>query len=286
MLPGTTQNNWFEPNGGTLTIGGPITVVQAGHLFLQDGNFVLNSPGSITISTSNAAYALVMNAVVGSTTNFLQTGSVISVSRSNNNAVYLTQGGTTNYTITGGSLLLSGGSSALCIGDGTNKGSALNINGAGALVATPKLNVNAATGTCTGAVNMQSGLFQTDQMFQSSACTIPFNFSGGTIQPLDGTLALTWGLSTTANIAMTLSGSEVMSSNDASGVGRTVTVFTPMSGNGILTTAGTGTLQLTTNQQCGADLAARPDRRRGHSRYEQFQYTDAHRAKHIERAGI
>ena len=44
------------------------------------------------------------------------------------------------------------------------------------------------------------------------------------------------------NIAINLSGNQVMSSNDANGIGRTVYVYAPLLGSGNLTTAGNGNL--------------------------------------------
>ncbi len=99
---------------GTLNINAPITSSVNNFLF-YDGNYTLNSPGSININ----GYALVMNDSASTTSNVLQTGGLISITRPNAVGVYLTQAGTTSYTLTGGSIMLSGIGCDLGIADGT-----------------------------------------------------------------------------------------------------------------------------------------------------------------------
>lgn len=245
IAPGVNTNCfWAGNSSGTLAINGPVTMETGNtNLFLYNGNYSLNSGGSLTMNG-----ALVLNDSTSTTTNFLQTGGVINVSRAGpTTAVYLTQKGTTTYTVTGGSLVLSAASDTLAIGDKLT--ATMTVNGPGALVSTPILNLNVGNGGGGGSSGfyLQNGLLQADSILQSFG-GFTFNFSGGTIQPVDnGTLnlnALAWGSATASNnVTFLMSGAgATLSSNDSSGVGRTVQVYAQLSGSGPLTTAGNGTL--------------------------------------------
>jgi fibronectin-binding autotransporter adhesin len=239
------QINWSGNSSGTLAITAPMTVNTVSNLFINSGNYSMNAGGSLIYTVSGA---VVMNDVAGSTTNFLQSGGTISLNRPANNTLYLTQAGTTNYMITGGMLMVNTGTTVLAQGTSGRIGT-LTINGAGALASTPAINYDGVPGA-VGTLNLQNGALHADTINTSVATAADladcvFNFSGGTLQPLDnGTLAgLSWGSATaTDNTSITLSGSEVMSSNDATGTGRTVHVYSPLGGSGVLTTAGNGTL--------------------------------------------
>ena len=115
LIGPATTIDWGSNSSGTLAIAGPITVQTASNFFLYNGNYDINTGGSITFATSGA---LVLNDSANTTTNILQSGGLISVNRPNNNAMYLTQAGTTNYTITGGSAVIPAGVAA--IGDGAS----------------------------------------------------------------------------------------------------------------------------------------------------------------------
>ena len=112
---------------------------------------------------------------------------------------------------------------------------------------TPILNLNLGNGGGGGGSGfyLQNGLLQADSIMQSFG-GFTFNFSGGTIQPVDnGTLAaLNWGSATPSNnVTLLMSGAgATLSSSDSGGVGRTVQVYAQLSGGGPLTTAGNGTL--------------------------------------------
>ena len=241
-LSGNANCMWAGNSAGTLAINGPVTMETGNtNLFLYNGNYTLNAGGSITMNG-----ALVLNDSTSTTTNFLQTGGVINVSRAGpTNAVFLTQKGTTTYTMTGGSFVLSAASDTLAIGDKLT--ATMTVNGPGTLVCTPILNLNVGNGGGGGSSGfyLQNGLLQADSILQSFG-GYTFNFSGGTIQPVDnGTLAaLNWGSATAAsNVTFSMSGAgATLSSSDSGGVGRTVQVYAQLSGNGPLTTAGNGTL--------------------------------------------
>ncbi len=131
----------------------------------------------------------------------------------------------------------------------------MTINGASALVSTPILNLNVAATVTSGALNLQNGLLQIDNLFQSGG-SLAFNFSGGTLQPIDGGYlnggGVGFGNPTPANnVAITVSGAgATMSSNDAAGVGRVVNVYSNLVGNGTLNTTGAGAFLLSGSVQC------------------------------------
>ncbi len=226
---------------GTLNINAPITN-SVSNFFLYDGNYTLNSPGSININ----GFALVMNDSASTTSNVVQTGGLISINRPNTVGLYLTQAGTTSYTLTGGTMMLSGIGCDLAIADSPGRPATMTINGANALVSAPVLNLNiGGTGSLTsGGVNLQNGVLQTDNLVQSYSGNLAFNFSGGTMQPIDGGYlnggAVNFGNPAAVNnVAITVSGNgATMSSNDAAGVGRIVNVYSNLAGNGTLNTVG------------------------------------------------
>ena len=117
---------------GTLNINAPITN-SVSNFFLYDGNYTLNSPGSININ----GFALVMNDSASTTSNVVQTGGLISINRPNTVGLYLTQAGTTSYTLTGGTMMLSGIGCDLAIAYSPGRPATMTINGANALV-TPR----------------------------------------------------------------------------------------------------------------------------------------------------
>jgi autotransporter-associated beta strand protein len=243
---------WTGNSGGTLAIGGPINQTSGTNFILASGNYTLASGGTIEVPSG----AVVLNTAANSTTNFTQTGGLFSASRSNANVFYLTQGlsGTSNYTITGGALTVTGsapGSGALVVTYFNNvngETGTLNINGATALVTTPELAIGWANDTLgKGVVNLQNGTLQTDHLFTQLASISTFNFSGGTLQPVDSAVAaLGWGTSTGANnTTITLStANPVISDNDASGSPQTVPIYANLAGSGTLTTSGNGRLIL------------------------------------------
>jgi fibronectin-binding autotransporter adhesin len=234
--------DWTGNSAGTLAIAGPITVATVSNFFLLEGNYDLNPGGSISFAISGA---FVMNSNA-SPTNFLQAGGLMAFTRPGNNALYLTQAGTTNYMVTGGSLIVNSGTTVLA-DDSSGRFGTLSINGPGATVNLPQINFDGIA-SAIGTLNLQNGLLSSDVINTTSgqAADSVFNFSGGTLQPLDNSIAtIAWGSATASdNNTITLSGSEVMSSNDATGTGRTVHVYSPLGGNGVLTMVGNGTLIL------------------------------------------
>ena len=235
--------DWTGNSSGTLAIAAPITVNTVSNLFLTSGNYSMNAGGSLTFAISGA---FVMNGA-GGTTNFQQSGGLISLSRPSNNVLYLTQSGNTTYTLTGGSLIAPIGTTVLADGASGRIGT-LSFNGAGVLARLQQINYDGVP-SAVGTLNLQNGVLQSDVINTTvnSAADLAdcvFNFSGGTLQPLDNSIAtIAWGSATAGqNTSITLSGSETMSSSDATGVGRTVHVYSPLNGSGVLTLAGNGTL--------------------------------------------
>ena len=246
------STEWFSNSTGTLAINAPVTINSTvnTNFYFWTGNFSMNAGGALVFANTTAAGgAFVMNDLASTTTNFLQSGGLISVNRpTSTSTFFLTQAGTTNYLMTGGSLLINTPISFFG-DDAANRNGTLTVNGAGALASMAQISFDGVP-TGVGTLNLQNGLFRADTISTTvnSAADLAdciFNFSGGTLQPVDGgTLApLAWGSATaTENTAITLSGSETMSSSDATGVGRTVHVYSPLGGNGVLTIAGNGTL--------------------------------------------
>ena len=224
-IMGAATNIWTSNSAGTLNIAAPITD-GSNNLFLFDGNYTMGAAGSITVPN----FALVMggsNDTGVHTSNFLQTGGVISDSRPSNaaNTFFVTQGGTTNYTMTGGTLLVTSGTGSVAY-NGFGKNGYMTINGGGAVASLAGLNLYGASGG-TGEVNFRNGTLQVDNLFTSAAASSTaydiFNFSGGTLQPLDsGVAGAGFGSATAAqNVTMTILGSgATMLSSDAGGVGR------------------------------------------------------------------
>lgn len=203
-------NFWTGNTGGTLNIAAPISVSN-NHLYLYNGNYTMGSPGSITVS----GFALVMggsNETGSHTSNFLQTGGVISVSRPGTPAstFFVSQGGTTNYTMTGGSLLVIGGTGSVAY-NGSGKNGNMTINGSSAVASLTGLDLFGVSGG-TAAVNLLNGALQVDNLFTTasvySTAYDNFNFSGGTLQPLDASVSNNgFGSATAAdNIAIAISG--------------------------------------------------------------------------------
>ena len=234
-------NIWTSNSAGTLNIAAPITDGN-NTLYLFDGNYTMGARARSQLVSANAAcdgrqqrYRRFHNS------NFLQTGGVISDSRPSNAAstFFVSQGGTTNYTMTGGTLLVTTGTGSVAF-NGSGKNGYLTINGAGAVASLAGLNLFGVSGG-TGEVNLLNGTLQVDNIFTSAAAASStlydiFNFSGGTLQPLDGNVASAgFGSATAAqNVTMTISGSgATMLSSDAGGVGRTVQVYANLTGSGV-----------------------------------------------------
>ena len=192
-------------------------------------------------------------------TNFLQTGGLVQASRSNNHAIYLSQGvSVTNYNILGGSCLVISNSSDIAVAYGTSSGTVTFGISGNAFVKTPMLEPQANSSAGNGTVKMQGGLLLTDQIFdQNTNANGGFNFSGGTIEPIDsgsatgsvakgqaGLFGDFIGHSTPAdNFNMPITGNgATIDTTDASGNPQTVTIYANVSGNGSLTAVGGGTL--------------------------------------------
>ncbi len=237
-----SNNNYWAGGSGTLNIAAPITDTALAHLYLYGGNYTMGNAGSLTIATG---YALVVSASGNTQCNFAQSGGLVSINRPSSNGLYLTQGGTGNYTLSGGSLVVLAG--ATIIGDNANTQTGiLTINGAGALASLPTVNLFGAAGG-QGIVNLQNGRLLTDSIntTSSSVANSIFNFSGGTLQPLDSGITGFGSATPADNFSIVLSGSgATISSSDSGSVGRTVPVYANLTGGGTLTTIGAGTVVL------------------------------------------
>ena len=110
LIAPAASSYWSGNSAGTLNIAGPVSA-GSGHLFLYEGNYSMGSAGSINLPSGS--YALVLNDSADTTTNFTQTGGLVSIMRTATgaNLLYLSQGGSTNYIMTGGTTTLNGGAS-------------------------------------------------------------------------------------------------------------------------------------------------------------------------------
>ena len=234
MLGG--REDWTG-GSGTLNIAGPV-VQSGGHFFIDNGNYLMGNSGSITVS----GYALVVGN--GGTTNFTQSGGTISTSRSGNVSFYLSQNGTTNYLMTGGSI----GSNYAVIGYGLGTTLSFTMNGGAASIALLNIN-NKGGGNANpgglGVLNLGGGELAVDNLVTYWPSGTAFNFSGGTLQPIDGSV-IAWGSSTNGNnVTINLSGTgAAMSSNDGGGNPQTVPVYASLTGTGGVNFTGAGKLVL------------------------------------------
>ena len=247
-FPGTGSIYWTG-GSGTLDIESPVTD-STGHIYINGGNYQLGNSGSLAIR----GYALVMNDIGGSTTNFLQTGGSINLFRDSFSlsSLYLTQHGTTNYTMTGGTIQIP---YLTHLAYGTGSVANLTINGPSAVFQGTEIDLNDGSNGVggSGVINLVSGTLQTDDLFLTGAVQGygSFNFSGGTLQPIDnGTVDqgsyLGFGNSSgSLNIAITLSGTAAtISSTDASGNPQKLPVYAVLAGTGGVNLAGSGTIVL------------------------------------------
>ena len=213
---------------------------------------VLGNLGSISVSGN----ALVLSNLAFATTDFLQTGGSISADNPSGFGFYLARAGVTHYTMTGGTISTTSNTNA-ALGGGPASQGYLTINGPGALASFPTLNLNSGTGDI-GNLTLENGTLAVDNLLTQGA-TAPstfsgFNFSGGTLQPIDSNVSA-WGSSNIGNnFVTTLAGSgATMSSNDSSGSAQTVQVYTVLTGAGALTFTGSGTIVL--NNNAGSDYS-------------------------------
>ena len=235
-------------SGGTLDIESAITQ-STGNFFLDTGNFTMGNSGSITVGGAGGGMGLVNNhsgATPPGVLNFLQTGGLINVVRPGKIGLYMSQGGTGSYTITGGSAVIVG---ALAAGYGPGCYGSMTINGPGALVTATSTNMNSASvgNGGNGTINLLNGTLQTDILFTNNAAAgaYNFNFSGGLLQSL-GSGAISFGTSSAAtNIAITLIGTgATISSTDGGGNPQTVPIYATLTGSGAVNLTGAGTLVL------------------------------------------
>jgi fibronectin-binding autotransporter adhesin len=251
-------------SGGTLVFAGPITInggASAG-LYFNSGNFQIATGATL----ANVSDFLIFN---DSSTpgNFVQTGGSVYCGRTTetggNSDIYLSQGaGGGNYTISGGTLSTkTGGSYVITVGYQNVSGpSSLNITGNG-VVMTPYLALNCSTiantiGSTT--VNMQGGLLLANQVYTNTSSTGGFNFSGGTIQPLDSGSAVNSPGGTgdyigrpnpIRNITVQITGNgATYDTTDLSGNPQSTNIYAIVTGSGSLNVIGSGTLVFASTQ--------------------------------------
>ena len=240
-LIGGTQH--WTGGSGTLDIEAPVAQ-NSGDFYLDGGNYTLGSSGALSVN----GFAVVMNDQGGSTTNFLQTGGLVNFFRNSFSlsSLYLTQHGATNYTMTGGTTQIP---FLTHLAYGTGSVANLTISGPTAVFQGTEIDLNDGTnGTGgSGAINLVSGALQTDDIFLSanSQGFGSFNFSGGTLQPIDNgssDQASFLGIgnpSPLLNFPITLSGSgAIISSTDASGNPENFPIYAVLGGTGGVNLAG------------------------------------------------
>jgi autotransporter-associated beta strand protein len=249
-LAGNGLTNW-NFGSGTMDIEAPVTdstgqlnINSTPHAF---GTVVLGTSGAISVSGP----PLVLSDLAFATTNLVQTGGVISVDRPGTYGLYFSQAGVAYYTMTGGTVSASP-STNVTLGGGPSTQGYFTINGLGATAVFPTLNLNSGTGDI-GTVYLENGTLAVDNFLTQNA-NAPntfsgVSFSGGTLQPIDGS-ATGWGSSNMGNnFTITVSGTgATMSSNDLGGNPQTVQVYAVLTGSGAMTFTGSGTMILASGQ--------------------------------------
>ncbi len=152
--------------------------------------------------------------------------------------------GVAYYTMTGGTISATSGTE-VTLASGVSTQGFFTINGPTALASLPSLSLDTAAAGI-GNVTLENGTLAVDNistMTSAPAGYSGFFFSGGTLQPLDGSAV--WGTSSYA-LTFYLSGTgTTISSNDLiSGIGQTVQVNANLSGTGAITFTGSGVTTL------------------------------------------
>jgi autotransporter-associated beta strand protein len=248
-FPGSGAIIW-NAGSGTMDIEAPVTD-NNGQLTINStphlsSTIVLGNSGAISVNNN----ALVLDDIPYGTTYLLQTGGSILLNRPFNYGINFALAGVAYYTMTGGTVRASSNTNAT-LGDGASTQGYFTIDGPEALASFPTLNLCVAgvTPSTIGAVNLENGTLAVDNLLTSQGGYSGFNFSGGTLQPIDGNVSA-WGSSNIGNnFIITLSGTgATMSSNDLGGNPQTVQVYAVLSGTGALTFTGSGTIVLGSGQ--------------------------------------
>ncbi len=222
--------------------GGQLTMTSTPHLF---STVVLGNSGSISVSGN--ALVLDNNSSGFVTNTLLQTGGLISLNRPGSYGMYFaTSNGVAYYTMTGGTISATSGTQ-VTLANGVSTQGYFTINGPQALASIPTLSLDTGA-SGIGFVTLENGTLAANTIStQTSLGASPqgfsgFNFSGGTLQPLDNSAQ--WATSSKA-FDFYLSGTgATISSNDLSGNAQTVAIYANLSGTGAITFTGSGTTAL------------------------------------------
>ena len=219
---------------------GQLTVVSIAH---STATIVVGNSGSISVNN----FPLVLdNLSTGfTTTNLVQTGGLVSVNRPGNYGMYFAMSnGVTFYTMTGGTISATPGTQ-VTLANGTSTQGHFTINGPSALVSLPSLSFDAGA-SGQGFVNLENGTLAADNISTMSSGASNgfsgFEFSGGTLQPLDNNAQ--WGTSSEGFLFLVTGTGATISSNDLSGMGRNVTINANLNDAGAITFTGSGVTTL------------------------------------------
>ena len=257
-FPGSGGIIW-NSGSGTTDIEAPVTDNNSAQLTISPTpnsfpqpvtypTIVLGNSGVISVSGN----ALVLVNEGYGTTYLLQTGGSISLDRPFNYGMYFARflnavGGVGYYTMTGGTISATP-YTEVTLANGVSTQGYFTISGSGALAMLPSLSLDTGA-SGQGFVTLENGTLAVDNIStMSSGGASPagysgFNFSGGTLQPLDSSAV--WGTSSYGFIFYLSGTGATISSNDLiSGIGQTVQVNANLSGTGAITFTGSGVTTL------------------------------------------
>ena len=242
-------------------------LIQEGGTVSIAGNLVMSSWSGSTTYTGSSSYTMQggsLNLTSDSTNSFLQiarnapatftqSGGLVTITRNSNAGLTVGAFGNGLYTLTSGTLRVAGTGAGAGVAIGVSSGGSgtLTIDGPTAVVRIGggngsgggSINLAAASGA-TATVNLQQGDLLVNNLIRGNATgTAHFNFSGGTLRPLD--VNAVFGSATAgSNFNITLSGTgATISGLDVGSVARTVDVYTNLVGSGNVTFS-SGTINL------------------------------------------
>ena len=189
---------------GTTDIEAPVTD-NTGSLTITSVSFgtatiVVGNSGSITMNNQTL---VLDNFASGNThTSLLQTGGLVSLNQSGIGMYFAQTNGVAFYTMTGGTISATPGTQ-VTLANGVSTQGYFTINGPTALAMLPTLSLD--TGAAgIGFVTLENGTLAADNISTMTSTGFSgFNFSGGTLQPLDSSAQ--WGTSN-FGIIFTLAG--------------------------------------------------------------------------------
>ncbi len=177
---------------------------------------------------------------------FIQTGGTVDARRTSGSVLQLA--GASGVTNARGSYSISGGTLNVISGASIQIGF-FGAGSIGTFTISSDAVVNSSVGTflgnganaVQGILNLEGGVLRSTLVYNSGTfANHQFNFSGGTLSPYNANSTI-GSLTANNNTTVTLSGTTAtMSSNDKDGIGRTVTVYSNLTGAGALTFIGSG----------------------------------------------